>query len=221
MILRNIIYDIREKLKISSDDMDMTDAYFAHLVDTARITLTKQRFTKFSRNIPEETKQIISVPLSKVKDCDVSPIYKSDIIIPATMEIGGRSGILSVRVKDLSITHLNIVPIERFPYVGNNKWIQNQTYVALDADNTLYFKHQKANNPILLEEAFVIGVFTDPAKADMYSPNYDDSIHFYDKEYPVEGYLIKSIVDMIVKDLSATLQLPEDNINNADESNRN
>ena len=225
MTARQIIYDIREKLKFGSDDIDITDDYLFHLINVKRSLLLKQRFAKTSRNIPEEVKQILCITLEKVDDIegicdDYSKVLRSVETIPATMEIGGKSALVSVRPNQITGHHINIVSIERFPNIGYNKYLKNQIYVALDADNRLYFK--TAGDATLLDSVKVTGVFADPEAAHYLSCNSEDeeTCDFYDVTYPVEPYIVSDMVNMVIKELAPSLQLADDKVNNADESNR-
>lgn len=223
MTQRKIIYDIRERLKFSSDDSEITDEYLAHLVDVKRVFLIKQRFSKFTRNIPEEVKQIICVDMEATSDingvCDSDTIMVSKEPIPGTLEIGGRSALINVRVNQITAPHLNLVSVDRLPFVGYNKWLKNQIYVALDADNKLYMKN--TSDKIFTEKIKVTGVFEDPEAADALSCESSNNCDYLDKTYPIEGYMVSDLVNMIVKELAPGLNIPEDKINNADESNRN
>lgn len=219
-----IIYDIREKIKIHGDDIDIVDEYLFHLVNVKRALLLKQRFGKTSRNIPEEVKQIICVPMEPSNDiegiCDDSTLLvKSSIKIPNSIEIGGRSALVSVRTKSVSSQFINMVPIERFPNIGYNKYLKNQIYVAIDADNKLYAK--TTGSPTLFEELKVTGVFFNPEEAfNLSCGNESENCEAYDREYPIESYIVSDLVNLIVQELASGLQIPEDKMNNADESNR-
>jgi len=224
--LNKIIYDVREKLKFNTEDIGVTDDYIAHLINIKRNMLVKQRFSKFNKNIPEEVKQIICVPLDVVDSIDGEPCFgsvvKSETIMPDLLEIGGRSALLSVRVQDITYPNINIIPIERLPYVGYNRWLNKQLYIALDADNHLYLK---SANPLHtnLKKIKVIGVFADPEEADNMSCDTDDSVvcdEYNDKPYRIEAYLVSDLVSLVVRELAPTLQIPNDIVNNSDESNR-
>jgi hypothetical protein len=225
MTLNEIIYDVREKLKLNSDDIDITDQYLAHLTNVKRLYLIKQRFAKFSRNIPEEIKQIICVDLEVVDSINGEPCFgkvlRSTVVLPTLMEIGGNSAILSIRTLDVLYPSINIIHIDRLPYVGYNKWLKKQIYVALDADNRLYFR---SDNPqhLNLEFIKVIGVFTDPEIAqELDCEQTDPNCDYYNSEYPIEPYLVHDLINLIVKELAPSLNIPNDKINNSDESNRN
>lgn len=218
-----IIYDIREKIKIHGDDIDITDEYLFHLINVKRAFLLKQRFGKSSRNIPEEVKQIICLSMEKIEDTEGicskgTMLLRSTQRIPATIEIGGRSSIINVRTSSVSSRFINVVPIERFPYVGFNKYMKQEIYAAMDADNKLYSK--TAEGPIFLEKVKVTGVFANPEEAYIMNCENTETCDFYDSEYPIEPYIVTDLVNMITKELAVSLQVPEDRINNADESPR-
>lgn len=221
MELNKIIYDIRERLKLNSDDIGYTDEYLAHLIDINRVFLVKQRFTNFTKNVPEELKQVICVDLEVADSIDGEPCFgnvlRSVSTIPSLLEIGGRSAIIGVRVEDIMHPHLNIVSTERLPYVGYNKWLTKEMYIALDGDNKLYIK---SSNPqhLNLEKIKLIGVFSSPEEADaMLCTPVGEECDYFEKEYPMEGYLIKDLVNMIIQDIAPTLIIPKDNVNDSSE----
>lgn len=225
MTLREIISDVREKLKLTSDDIDIQDEYIAHLVNIKRALLIKQRFMKFTRNLPEEIKQIMCIDLEVIERIDGAACFghvlASKQTIPNLIEIGGRSALVAIRTLDILHSNLNIVPVERLPYVGINKWLRDQIYVALDANNKLYLKSSNDLH-LNLEQIQVIGVVQNPEEADALSCNTsDDTCEYFDKTYPIESYLVHDMINLIVQELSPGLQLPDDKINNSDESNRN
>lgn len=228
MTQREIIYDIREKLKLNSDDIDITDEYLAHLVDVKRVYLLKQRFSKFTRNVPEEVKQVICIDLEVVETIFGEPCFGDILVskdpIPGLIEVGGRSALVAVRVKDILYPHINIISTERLPFVGYNKWLKKQIYVALDANGKLYFKSDNSQH-LNLQEVKVVGIFSDPESADSLSCAEDSANNlncaFMDVEYPIEAYLVNDLVNLIVKELAPGVNIPNDNVNNADASNRN
>lgn len=226
MTLKEIIYDIREKLKLNTDDIDISNEYLAHLIKVKRAFFIKQRFSKFTRNIPEEVKQIICIDLEPVDSINGAPCFGKVLSslqqIPGMIEIGGRSSLVGIRAHDILYPNFNIIPVERLPYVGYNKWLKNQIYVALDADNKLYFNSANPQH-IELNKIKVVGVFSNPEEADNLSctDSGNEECDFMDKEYPIEGYVVSDVVNMIMKELAPSLELPNDNLNNSDESNRN
>ena len=224
MTLNEIIYDIREKLKLNSDDIDITDELIAHLINVKRNLLLKQRYGKFTRTIPEGSKQIICVPLEEVNSIDgencLGTILKSKSKIPSMLQLDNKPALLNVRTLDLMSLPINIVSIERFPYLGYNSWTSNQIFVGLDSDSNIYFHSNNVQHKFL-EQVKLIAVFEDPEEADEASCNSsEDDCDYYEKEYSVEPQMVHDIVNLIVKDLAPSVKLPDDKLNNADESPR-
>lgn len=224
MTLNEIIYDIREKLKMNSDDIDISDEYLAHLINIKRALLVKQRYTKFTKTIPEETKQIICLTLEEVsviegESCS-GTILRSVEKLPTLMQLDNKPALIGVRTYDLRNIPINVVSIERFPYLGYNRWLSNQLFVALDSDSKIYFFSGNDQHKFL-ENVKVVAIFENPEEADVMSC--DTSVtdcEYFDKEYTVEPHMVHDIVNLILKDLAPTIQLPDDTLNNASESPR-
>ena len=218
MTLNEMIYDVREKLKFNTEDNHITDEYIAHLLNIKRNFFVKQRFSKFTRNIPEELKQIICLDISPTDTIDGEPCFgnisRSDSMMPAMMEIGGRDSLIAVRVADINFPHLNIIPTERLPFVGENRWLQKQLYVAYDADRYLYLKSGNSLH-MNLKKIKVVGVFADPEAAYEINCSGDTTCEWFDSEYPMEPYLINDMIASVVQELGQTLNIPNDSVNNA------
>lgn len=218
--LNKIIYDIREKLKINSDDIDITNDYIAHLVNVKRALLAKQRFGKFSKNVPEELQQTLCLGLDKasVKGTCFKSILKTTVKIPNFIETFNRDSFIDIRLYDLTQAPINIVSYQRIPFLGYNKWTKNQIYGAYH-DKYLYLYSNRPDFK-LLKNIKVTGLFADPEYANTLNCNSDVDCDFFQKEYPVNPPMVSDIVNMVVKELGASIQLKEDKLNNADESPR-
>lgn len=218
--LNEIIYDIREKLKINSDDIDITNEYLGHLVNTHRATLVKQRYGKISKNIPELLKQTITLTLTNNfsnSGCKLQGLISNESILPY-IETYNRENVLDISLDDYVSLPLNIIPTQRIPFIGNNRWTQSQIYVAINEHEKVMLFSNRAGFK-LIDSVKVTAIFYDPEKAfELNNPN--GSCEFYDEEYPVNGPMIIDIVDMITKKLGSTISLKEDKLNNADESPR-
>jgi hypothetical protein len=223
MTLNEIIYDIREKLKLFTDDIDIVDEYLAHLVHVKRSLLLKQRYSKLSKTIPEETKQIVCLTFEEVPSIDgqtcMGTIVKSVEKVPTLLQLDNKSALLGVRSHDLRNIPFNIVSIERFPFLGFNKWTANQIYIAIEADSYLYVYSGNIQHKFL-EFAKVTGVFENPEKASELNCEDDGSCEYFDTKYSVEPHMVHDIVNMIVKELAPSIQIPDDKLNNADETPR-
>lgn len=214
-----IIYDIREKLKIETDDEKFTNEYFSHLIDIKRMVLIKQTFSNLSKAIPIAYYSPICLELEIsdiLKDCEqqFGCVLRTKNKIPRVINITGREDLISVRSIDNLTTSFNNVSIERFPYLGNNKYLSNQIYTALNTDKKIYFFSGR-NKFKLMTRVTARGVFESPDDANEMSCD-DYGCNDYEYEYPIEGYMASDIVNLIIKELGVTiLQIPEDEINDA------
>ena len=224
MTLNEIIYDIREKLKLFTDDIDIVDEYLAHLVHVKRSLLLKQRYSKLSKTIPEETKQQVCLTFEEVPSIDgqdcMGTIVKSVQKIPTVIQLDSKPAILNVRSHDLRNIPFSVVSIERFPYLGYNRWTANLIYIALEADSHLYVYSGNVQHKFL-EFGKISAVFENPEEAsELDCEETDSSCEYFDTEYNIEPHMVHDVVNMIVKELAPSIQIPDDKLNNADESPR-
>lgn len=218
MTKREIIYLVLEKLNAHSDDSNIPEELISALIDNKRSLLLKQRFSKASWNIPISVRQEIcmSLELSDVISgySGAGKLIKTVDPLPMTIKIKGWEGPLMVRKEDGTAIHINVIPIERLPYLGNNKYTNMLTYLTLDMDNKLMLISSD-DKLKFLKKIRVTHVFESPD--DIFSleckENNSSTVEPWDLEYPIEGDMTDVIVDMVVKDLAK--QLPEDKINNA------
>lgn len=216
-----IIYDIREKLRIETDDEKFTNEYFSHLIDIKRMLLIKQTFSNLSKPIPIayfsqicldlEVANILDGCNSSKFGCELRTVDK----IPRVMNITGREDLISVKTIDNLSTGFNNISIERFPYLGNNKHLSNQIYTAIGIDKKIHFFSGRKGFK-LMTKVVASGVFESPSEASSMSCIDGPTCDEYGSEYPIEGYMANDIVNLIAKELGITiLQIPEDEINDA------
>ena len=96
-----------------------------------------------------------------------------------------------------------------------NKFTAMLTYAAVDYDGKLVLISAD-NKHKFLTQVKVTDVFEAPELAMEYeckqtNPNAD----VWDLEYPIEVAMVDTIINMVVQDLSRTLQIPIDEQNNA------
>jgi hypothetical protein len=211
-----VIYDVKEKLQISTDDDIMTDEYIGHLVDVKRMVLIKQTFSTVTKAIPVACLSEICLDLEIVDAITGSPMFghilRTKQIIPTVMNISGREDLITVRSIDNLSTGFNAISMERFPFLGHNKYLNNQIYTAINSDGRIYF-YSKRDKFKLMSKVIARGVFESPTKANEMSCL--SSCNDMDNEYPIEGYMIDDIVSLIRKDLVVTLQTPNDDKNDS------
>jgi len=205
-----------KEYNITTDDDMFTNEYLGHLIDVKRMLLIKQTFSTVTKAIPIACVTEICLDLEVTDAIVGSPLFghvlRTKEVIPTVINISGREDLISVRSIDNFTTGFNSVAMERFPYLGHNKYLNNQIYTAISAEGRIYF-YSKRNQFMMMSKVIARGVFESPAAANAMScfSACDD----LNTEYPLEGYMIDDIVRLIIKDLVVTLQIPNDNKNDA------
>jgi hypothetical protein len=225
MTLNEIIYRIKENLKVNSDDLsfDYPNELLANMVHTRRALLLKQRYSDARKKLPNDMYQLICIDLSLVDNltevCNGN-IVKSDVALPDLLDIAGEYKIYLKKQENLFPLNLNYVQLDRLPYTGNNPLLKNQIYVAIDPGNYLYLRGDNQFYK-LIDELQIWAVLENPDEAyDHLCPGQSSPCDPYEEKYPLPTDLIDQVIITITKELLATTNLDEDNINNADESNR-
>jgi hypothetical protein len=214
-----LIYAIKEKLKISNSDAKFTNEYFSFLVDNKRAMLIEQRYGQAIWKIPVEAKQQICLDLEVVDSIEGETCFgkilrtKSQLPVSA---IAKKAGPLAVRNLDRIKINLNIVPMERLPFVGHNTATDMLTYVAVDVDRRLYFVSKNSKH-YLMESIKVDDVFSevDDAEALICNPTGSENCDVWERDYPATKSMADDIINIIVKELVPTLGIPEDKTNDS------
>lgn len=214
-----IIYDIKEKLNISSDDANLTTEYISHLIDVKRATLIKQSYSNLTKTLPNLLYQDVCLTLEVVPRIANAPCYGTILrtaeSLPDVLNISGREDLYLVRPVDIMATAYNQVPIERFAFLGNNRFLGQQIYTALGTDKKIYFYSGQESHKFL-EKVSIKGIFESTSAATALSCDTTCKDE-YESEYPLEGYMVNEVVNLITKELIAPLQLPKDELNDADD----
>ena len=221
MTKREIIYTVFEKLKIQTDDSDVTEELISSMIDTKRAMLLKQQFAKNPWHMPIEIKQEICVGLEVADSVQgvacLGKILRTSVPLPSSIKVKGKEGPLNIRKMDRTAININLVPIERLPYIGYNSFIGAMLYAAIDYDGRLYFTSTRKSH-LFLEEVKVSDIFEHPDTAYKLECNTDAAtIEAWDQPYPIEVGMVDPIINMIAQDLGRTLQMPEDNVNDAED----
>lgn len=217
---KEIVYAVLDELKLISDDSHFTEEHVLFLANNYRPFLLKQRYLDIKKEIPESNYQTICIDLKQTSSIDGDPCAGSDYMksvqnIPDMMQVGKRK-ISSVDFFQGNFAYTNN---ERFKYVGNNKYLQNQIYGTVAPDNHLYLK---SNNPQMyyLEKVKVTGIFEDSIKAaELQCPDSDEEkpCDIMDMDFPLEEALIPPMLELIVKELGGMKYQAEDKENNAND----
>ena len=112
--------------------------------------------------------------------------------------------------------HISYIPLERMPYVGNNKWLSNIIYVTKGPDDYLYLK---SSNPqfLYLKKLRVDAVFQNAQEvaALACSAQSEGNCDILDSEFPLEDTLISPLIQMMVQELSGARYAPTDQTNDS------
>ena len=216
MTYREIVYACLDILKLTSDDSLYTEEHIIFLANKARTLLLKQRYSDIKKKIPESNYQTICLDLEKVQNIQDLSCQGSSLRtvqeVPYLMKIGNPK----VYPQNYYLGEITYISRERMRYVGHNKYLQNIIYCSLAPDNHLYFK---SSNPqhIYLKKVQVTGIFEDIQNASQLECNNDSSQcqDLLDKTFPLEEGLVQPLIEIVVKQLGPSVDLPQDQENNA------
>lgn len=208
----------------TSDDSFWTEDHVIFLIKKYRSFLIKkeQEKEKSSTDIASEFEyQEICLDLEKVAAIDGDPCTGGYYLrtiqkIPKILE-GTQPRVYPYDFyQGLNITY---VPRDRMRYVGTNKYLQNIIYSSLGPDMYLYLN---SNNPqySYLKKIRLSAVFEDFDEAEKYKcddDNSDDgsSCDPLEATFPIREYLVPSLIELVVKELTGSIYRPQDKTNNA------
>lgn len=215
------IYDVKERLKLTTDDVDISNEYIHHLLNLERSRFIKQKFTDYRKTIPDSILQGITLDMELVDRLPgittADKVLRSKIVVPEFINLEGRSDYIQIRSRDFLSIPFSFITFDRFSYVGNDKWNTNHIYLAIGPDDRLYMRSGSGyGNTIKM--VVMYSIFEDPETAWSRSINYDSSVNYIDTEYPLSGELLNLCISEVVKKLSNTMSVPEDKINDANET---
>lgn len=216
---QEIIYDIRERLNLHSDDGTLTNEYLSYTIDKYRAVFLKNKYSKLTRKIPNVNKQRIELTMSPVNSGNYAgAILKSSESIPTLLETNTLDNLVTLSNGSLESFSMNMISMERFQYVASeDPFLKNLIYGTIKEDSKLYLKSWD-NYLYQMESAYLWGVFTTPEDAWILNPNYSAVLDFnIDIEYPLEGEILTDMLRTLIKDLVTKYNIPTDNINDAND----
>jgi hypothetical protein len=214
---REVIHMVLDKLKTTSKDSIYTEDHIAFLATRYRALLLRQRYSDVRRDIAEPNFQTLSsavqlVPAISGTD-DFGEYLRSSIKIPDILNFNGLREITSVTSEDFLGGEFSIVGRDRFQYVGNNPWLRKAIYCSICPDKYLYFKSANPQHKYL-ENIQITSIFENPIEVYKLINPLEDP---YDKSICMEDTLIADLINVLVKDLSPSLYLPEDKENDSND----
>ena len=213
MTYRELVYFVKDLLKIQSDDATFENEHVIFSASKFRAVILKKYYESIKKDIPDSAYQTVCINVKDVEDplvCSGYYYMKSTKTIPYTLSYG------SVRIYGSSYFSGNIVlvPKERFEYTGLNKYTKNIIYATIGADRYLYLK---SINPLYLDSIKVTGVFEKPDEASALdcSGGNNCSKDILDTDFPLEDALVPELITMVIQELLNGLYRGNDPHNNA------
>ena len=208
---REAIYMCLDLLKGISDDFTYTEEHLAYLLDKYRALLLKQAYGNDpKKHVPYSNYQTIEVTVNT--ESTTSKYFKSEEPVPTLMFIG----IPRITTDDYYNVNFEFVSRERLPFVGNNKFIKNICYTAVNENGFLCVKPHEVM-PISEDGNLTVkltAVFENPREV-AYNNSILEGIDVLDSFIPLEETLISTLIEVVVKTLVSSAYRPEDSNNNA------
>lgn len=221
MLVKELIYYILDSVKIISNDSIITEDHVFYLAKKYRSFLIKkeQEKEKSTTDIASEFEyQQICLDLEKVPAIDGEPCtggyyLRTTKAVPKTLEG------TTPRVYPIDFYQaINIVYIQRdrMRYIGTNKFLQNIIYVSLGPDKHLYLN---GSNPqfMYLRKLRMLGIFEDFDEASKLACDSDGNstpCDYLDMEFPIRDYLVPTLIELCVKDITGAAYRPKEDRNN-------
>ena len=226
MLVKELIYSILDLAKAAtSDDSFLTEEHIIFLCKKYRSFLIKkeQEKEKSSTDVASEFEyQQICLDLEKVPaidgdSCTGGYYLRTTKPIPKILE-GTQPRVYPVDFyQGINISY---VSRDRMRYIGSNKYLQNIIYTSLGPDLHLYLN---SSNPqfFYLEgknKLRVSAIFEDfDEAADLLCDKDGNSTvcDVLDAEFPIRDYLVPTLIELVVKEVTGSKYQPKDTINNA------
>lgn len=223
MLVKEIVYMVLDLAKAAtSDDSYFNEDHVIFLLKKYRSFLIKkeQEKQKATTDIASEFEyQQICLDLEKVPAIDGEPCtggyyLRTTKKIPKILEDN------QPRVYPVDFYQgINIcyIPRDRMRYVGTNKFLQNIIYVSLGPDLHLYLN---SSNPqfLYLKKLRMSAVFEDFDDISCYLCDDDGNskaCDVLDEVFPIREYLVPTLMELVVKELTTAKYQPVDEHNNA------
>lgn len=226
MKYKELIHMINDELKLESDDSYFTLDHIQFLCNKYRARILKAAYdTKVKKPISESAYQTICLSLEEANPngeafvCDGGTLLRSKETIPAL--IPGLGEPLVYPLDFYNGDRMTYVSRNRMKFVGHNKWLRTIIYCSLHPDGHLYFT---SANPQFrfLKKARITGIFEDAdAASELEWQSEGKQCDIMEREYPIEAYMVPTLVGAVVKELLGVTYRPEDSENNASDDMSN
>ena len=226
---RELIYMVLDKIKETTDDSSFKEEHVAFLLDKYRPFLLKQRYSDIRKSISQNNYSVFKITLQNTIGSNTTIGYTYNYTVSGAIQqsttLMPRLVSLNNEIEEFKVYNIgdstagnnqfkgdfSTVSLERFKYVGENKWLKNFVYVTIGTDYKLYTKN--STTLTLPTELLIQGVLENPKQE--VSRILPSVTNYLDMIYPLEDALVPPLLELVTKDLSQGVYAPEDNVNNA------
>ena len=234
MKLNKIIYDVRESLKLYTDDGEISNRYITYLLGIKRSKYLRQDLNNYQHTTDLSTTQTLCLGLEVISanqcglslECDT--ILRTKRPIPQPIELHVKTSITNVRPTNRISIPFNFTTKEKAIYSKHSPF-NKAIFAFLDNDKRIYLLSEM-NTLNLLECITITGIFEDPLDLINYTNCCDcnESPSCFDEdtvEYPLQPHYIDLIKAEIVNELAVKMNIKEDkendsNSNGQEQTNR-
>lgn len=226
MIIENMVYDVREQLKQYSDDSDIDDRYIIHLYNLKRAKYLRQELNNFqhttdisvTQTICMETKVVSANECSLAYDCET--ILRTVEKVPVPLELHLKPAITTVKATSKLSVPFNFVTKQKAVYSQYSPY-NSSIYAFLDNDMYIYIV-SKSPEINLIECISVTGIFENPLDMMHFKTccGCDDAVPCFDiytTNYPLQPHYIDLIKGEIIRELTISINTPQDKENDSDD----
>ena len=225
MLVKELIYSILDLARAAtSDDGFWTEEHIIFLCKKYRAFLIKkeQEKLKGTHDVASEfEQQQICLDLEKIPAMDGEPCT-GGYYLRTTQQIPKILEGYQPRVYPIDYyqgTNITFVSRDRMRYIGSNPYLRNIIYVSLEPSLRLYLY---SSNPQFqyLRKLRMTAVFEDFDKVNgLLCDNEGQSevCDVLDMEFPIREHLVPTLIELVVKEISASKYAPIDKKNNADD----
>ena len=222
--INELIYSVREAVKETIDDTEISDSYILYLYGIKRSKFIRQQINSFQRVIDITVQQTLCIDTEVVdanecgvESCDV--LVRSSKPLPDLIQLNDKSAIIKVGAPNRISRPFNFVKREKAVYSKNSPF-PNSIYSFLHTDNHIYLT-SSSEAVKLIDCITVIGVFENPLDLrefnDCCGCNKTDKCFTDDSEYPLQSHLIDVCREEVINDILRTKQIVEDKNNNSND----
>lgn len=207
---REAIYMCLDLLKGMSDDFTYTEDHIAYLLDKARAYLLLQLYGKDpKKHIPYSNYQTIEL---QFVGNESDKYIKSEESLPHLIQLG----IPRVTTDDYYNYNFEFTSRERLPFVGNNKFLKNIVYCAIDNNNKLLVQNKECfwekDQPTLpVMKLSVVGLFENPKEV--------IGEDYMDEPIPIEETLVQQLITTVMTFIASSVYRPTDDHNDNRDDN--